>query len=150
MKLARHPRLSGLYRSLMRGVVLAGLAVVAGGAALADDDLNDKTIKKSALGSARIVVGEFYHIERDCSNAGFAQVKLTQQPKHGRVTVIQTKAFPSFDDDNPRARCNQRRVPSVHVRYQANKGFTGADSLVFDVYYSDGDRWRRTVNIAVD
>jgi hypothetical protein len=65
----------------------------------------------------------------DCTTEGRVEIRVTQPPQHGRVTVRYTGVFPNFPASNVRSACNRRRVPGVEVYYVADKGYSGSDSV---------------------
>ena len=88
-------------------------------------------------------------VNPDCSNAGTATVRITKQPEHGRVSIQQTRDFVFFRESNVRSACNRRRVAGVAVRYTAQRGFTGYDSVGVEMYYASGSKRWGTFNIQV-
>ena len=91
----------------------------------------------------------FCNINPDCSASGTPTIRITKQPEHGRVAVSQTRDFCHFPPSNPRNVCNTRRVQGVAVRYTAERGHTGYDSVGAEVFFPDGAMRSGTFNISV-
>ena len=88
-------------------------------------------------------------VNPDCTNAGTSTVRITKAPEHGRVSVTQTREFGFFRESNPRSACNRRRVSGVGIYYTAQRGYSGYDTVAFEVYYHNGSRRSATANIQV-
>jgi len=91
----------------------------------------------------------FCNINPDCSASGLPTVRITKQPEHGRVSVSQTRDFCYFQPSNPRNVCNNRRVSGVGVRYTAQRGYTGYDSVGAEVFFPSGSMRSGTYSINV-
>lgn len=132
-------------QAMVLSVLLGGLSI---SAALADDD-EDKTLTKGVLAGQEIMVDTYRQLEVDCKNTGYATIKITNPPKNGKVRSMRVMAFSSFSDDNDRSKCNNRRTPAVRVFYSAKKAFTGSDEFSYEVFWVDGDVWKRRVSVTV-
>jgi hypothetical protein len=91
----------------------------------------------------------FCNINPDCSASGTPTVRITKPPEHGRVSVSQTRDFCYFQPSNPRSICNTRRVSGIAVRYTAQRGYTGYDSIGAEVFFPGGSMRSGTYNISV-
>jgi hypothetical protein len=105
--------------------------------------------QRYVLSGATVQLGFFCNINPDCSAAGTPTVRITQPPEHGRVAVSQTRGFCYFQRPNPRRACNRRRVEGVAVRYTAQRGYTGYDSIGAEVFFPSGTMRSGTYNISV-
>jgi hypothetical protein len=88
-------------------------------------------------------------VNPDCSNAGTPTVRITRSPEHGRVTQQQTRDFTYFPPSNVRSACNTRRVSGVAIRYTAQRGYVGYDSVGVEIFYTTGRKRSGTFNINV-
>jgi dienelactone hydrolase len=88
-------------------------------------------------------------VNPDCSSRGMPKIRLLEKPQHGAAQVTQREDFPKFPQDAPAARCNAIRVPGQSVEYTPTAGFTGDDSLTFEVTTLDERRLVFHVDIAV-
>lgn len=88
-------------------------------------------------------------VNPDCSNAGQPTVRVTKSPEHGKVALLQTHDFTFFQESNVRSACNRRRVSGVAVRYTAQRGYVGYDSVGIEIFYTSGRRRSGTFNINV-
>ena len=88
-------------------------------------------------------------VNPDCSSAGDSTIRVTKSPEHGRVNVTRVREFGFFRESNPRSACNRRRVAGVAIYYTAQRGYTGYDTVGFEVYYPSGSRRSATANIQV-
>ena len=90
-----------------------------------------------------------YSINPDCTSVGFANVRVIEQPKHGRVTVENSTGFTSFPASNPRAECNKRRSDGVAIFYDPEPGYVGANSVNLDAIFASGSLSKRHYAIDV-
>jgi hypothetical protein len=90
-----------------------------------------------------------YSVNPDCTSMGFATVRITEQPKHGRITVENGTGFTSFPQNNQRYECNKKRSDGVVVVYEPDSGFTGTDSVNIDAIFPSGTSGKRHYSIEV-
>jgi hypothetical protein len=105
--------------------------------------------RRVAAADQKLLVGFFYDLNPDCSSIGYATVRITEQPQHGKVTMENGTGFSTFPQNNIRYECNKRRSDGVVVSYVPEAGFTGADSLTVDVILPDGGFYKRHYAIDV-
>ena len=89
-----------------------------------------------------------YSINPDCTSVGFATVRVTEQPKHGKITVENGTGFTIFPQNNPRSECNKTRSDGVIVAYEPEDGYSGQDSINLEVIFASGSLSKR--HYAVD
>jgi hypothetical protein len=85
----------------------------------------------------------------DCTSQGNVTVRVVGGPQHGRVSVRSGGLFPTFSANNPRSRCNTRRVAGKEAIYISRRGYVGPDAVTLEVIYPEGRYLRRTIAIAV-
>jgi hypothetical protein len=88
-------------------------------------------------------------VRADCSSRTDMNVRITQQPRQGRLTLTRTSGHPNFAASNPRSICNKRRVHGIAVRYHAPRGFTGQDSAGIGATFGSGEYKSQVYSIAV-
>jgi hypothetical protein len=74
----------------------------------------------------------------DCTSAGNVEIRVTEGPEHGRLTIRRAGVFPNFPESNPRSACNRRRVPGVEVIYTSQRGYVGSDNIVLEAFFPQG------------
>jgi hypothetical protein len=89
-----------------------------------------------------------YSVNPDCTSLGFATVHVTEQPKHGKISVENGTGFTNFPQNNPRSDCNKTRSDGVIVAYEPEDGYTGQDSVNLEVIFASGSLSKR--HYAVD
>ena len=67
-----------------------------------------------------------------CKLMKSADFALLEGPRNGRVTFENGMDFPGFPPNNPRFKCNSRKVPSKRLIYTSTPGFVGADEFVIE------------------
>jgi hypothetical protein len=145
-------------------MVLGGAAALAiGAAALAQpqivvsmrpadaaDGFAKIKVRKAALGASPILVWGNGQIDPDCrEHQPGATLTVLHPPEHGAIKVVHEDDYLAYPPANPRAVCNQRRVPVNHAYYAANAGYTGRDKLVLQGSSSEGRVREITVDIEV-
>jgi hypothetical protein len=82
-------------------------------------------------------VSFFVWINPDCSSAGNINVRVVNQPEHGKVEVASTSDYPHYSKEQLRFKCNHHRVKGVAVSYKADK-YVGDDAFDVLVIYPEG------------
>jgi hypothetical protein len=103
----------------------------------------------AAAAGQSLRVAFLYDLNPDCSQIGFATVRIIDKPKHGRMSVEKGTGFSTFPQNNPRYDCNKRRSNGVVISYKPNSGYIGPESITVDVIYPDGGARRRHYSIDV-
>jgi hypothetical protein len=110
---------------------------------------------KSQLDDYAVLQGEqirlryFYSLSPDCRSRAPPRIVVAQAPAGGRIVIRVERKFPTYPSDNPRSRCNGRRVPAKAVYYRAPPTFSGSESVTYLVYWPNGNIWRQIARIAV-
>jgi hypothetical protein len=55
-------------------------------------------------------VSFFHWTNPDCSSAGNINVRVVNQPEHGKVEVVSTSDYPNYSKEQLRFKCNHYRV----------------------------------------
>src|SRR6266540_6365713 len=76
----------------------------------------------------------------DCSVVDGYEIKITKQPEHGTAELVPADRFPSYAKDNPRFRCNEKRMHGLDLIYKASDGYKGMDEFEV-VQLSNGMAW---------
>lgn len=88
-------------------------------------------------------------VNPDCSAAGQPTIRITKPPEHGRAGLAKARDFVFFQQSNVRSECNRRRVSGVAVRYTAQRGYVGYDSVSVEIFYPKGAHRSGTFNVNV-
>jgi hypothetical protein len=104
---------------------------------------------KAVLSSKLLILDWFAEVNPDCTNIRYPEIRITQQPQHGRLQIIKTTVFPNFPPSNVRHVCNTRRVPGIEVHYSSEKGFVGTDIVALEVFTAGGSSRNRRHTISV-
>lgn len=105
--------------------------------------------QKTAVTGKPVILNSVFFVAPDCSGAGYAEVRITQQPQNGRVSLTKKPGFPAFPPSNVRHACNTRRVPGVEIRYVSKAGFIGQDYVAIESIFPDGSTLSRRYAITV-
>jgi hypothetical protein len=73
----------------------------------------------------------------DCTSSGDVNVRVINQPEHGKVEITSTSHFPSYSKESNRYKCTQHKVKGILVNYKAEK-YTGDDVFDLLILYPGG------------
>jgi hypothetical protein len=79
----------------------------------------------------------FIWLNPDCSSAGNINVRVVNQPEHGKVQVVSASDYPNYSKEQLRFKCNQHRVKGTAITYKADK-YVGDDAFDVLVIYPEG------------
>lgn len=103
--------------------------------------------QRYAVGTQPIQLVFATHIDMDCKSKGESKLAMIQAPKGGMLTGAIETGFSEFTGQY--AKCNDRKVEGLRVKYTANPTFKGKDRFVFVVVYSDGETRRYEIDMTV-
>jgi hypothetical protein len=149
------------------GWVGAALICAAAGAAWAQSDETVARLEAPAImrgagtfsqrsatpAGAPVLLFHYFDVGPDC-RATEVTFRVTSPPAHGTVTFAasQNRPFeagrPLFGDGDPRARCEDRLVPTRDAVYTPQAGFSGEDSFVIEAS-EGGTVAQDTVDVSV-
>ena len=93
---------------MRRGTNLVAALLLAAPAAQAQE-LKTFSTKAVVLADTKTQVGRIIMLEPDCEVIPLT-VRITKQPKNGKLELEEGDTFPHYAKDNPRAQCNTRRI----------------------------------------
>src|SRR5215831_4713522 len=70
-------------------------------------------------------------VNPDCSSADGYQFSLTKEPEHGTVDFVPYIGFATYEKDNVRAKCNDKKLEGHMLSYKTKDGYVGMDSFTF-------------------
>lgn len=101
------------------------------------------------LADTKTRIGQLLMIEPDCELIELT-IRITKAPVNGKLEVVEGEAFPYYAKDNPRAKCNDKKVFGASLIFYAPKaGFKGADTASVEVITSRGQSYRYVWNITI-
>src|SRR5262245_33481069 len=77
-------------------------------------------------------------VNPDCSIPEGLEVKKTSEPTHGTVEIVPSQGFAQFAKDNPRSKCNDRKIHGFNLNYKSANGYRGPDEFDIFVMYPNG------------
>lgn len=93
---------------------------------------------RSTPSTADLLLGSFYTLNSDCSEAGVAVVQVLDGPAHGAVNVAPGLGTYTFAADRGFASCNGRKGPATLLRYASEPTFVGTDNVTVAILYAGG------------
>jgi hypothetical protein len=84
----------------------------------------------------------------DCTSAGNINIRIINQPEHGKVETTATSDYPHYSKEQIRFKCNQHKVKGMAVNYTADK-YAGDDAFDILVIYPDGFAWEIHYDISL-
>jgi hypothetical protein len=129
---------------------LAALVAIALSGCNATENARERRVAtKAVVAGGKVELNGYRSLELDCSANPAPRINIIQKPAFGTVSTERNTAFPAFPADNPRSRCNTRRVPNLSVVYRANANAGAKDRVVFEVIWHDGELWKADYTILV-
>jgi hypothetical protein len=95
---------------------------------------------------------EIYHLyseHPDCTPDNLGAIRITGSPEHGVVNIVEKPVYPEFPATSIRASCNKKKTPGLIVTYKSTSGYTGPDTVGFEVFTCTGNYADMTANITV-
>jgi hypothetical protein len=84
----------------------------------------------------------------DCSIPEGFEVRKTEDPQHGTVEILPTRGFARWAKDNPRSKCNDRKIQGFNLNYKSADGYHGPDGFDILMLYPNG--YAREVHYNMD
>lgn len=106
-------------------------------------------LRRFAVGEQVIRMTYVQHLDVDCTPMGKIRMIIIRAPENGTVKSEEIQVLSSFEKDNPRFICNEKRTPALNFSYQAKEGFKGDDRFTFAAVFYDGTVWRYDAVITV-
>jgi hypothetical protein len=77
--------------------------------------------------SGKSIVLYFEHaLNEECSPGEF-DVRVLKQPEHGTIELVPATGPAKFRKDNPRSKCNGKKVKGINIVYKSSSGYIGED-----------------------
>jgi hypothetical protein len=128
---------------MARQLLIAGIWLAAGAAALAQDNTLERQIKGQAGRDIRIAV--FASIRPDCTAGQLPTVRLSQAPVNGKVTVKQARMRTTNFKQ-----CLAVEVPAFVAFYRSAPDFSGQDSVLIEVITAGGKTQLQRFTITIE
>jgi hypothetical protein len=130
-------------------MIRTAAAVMLGSLVLAGCQTTQSTLTRTAVAGQPLRLDFVGSFNPDCTPIGTSRVLITRQPSSGRVVVSKGTGFSSYGRENPRSRCNARRMPGIIVHYIPNPGFIGQDSFDAELLFGSGTTLTKTYRLTV-
>ena len=132
-----------MTRMIGRPFLIAGIVLVAGASAFAQDAILERQAKGQAGRDIRIAV--FASIKPDCTAGQLPSVRLKQPPANGTVTVKQGRMRTTNFKQ-----CLAVEVPAFIAFYRSAPGFSGQDSVLIEVVSAEGKTQLQRYTVTVE
>ena len=101
----------------------------------------------TVVSGKRTQIRKSWSVANDCSSQGSPDVRVTQRPAHGDVSIMKEKIFP--DTRNRLAKCRTQKVMGTTAYYTSDSGHVGPDQLRLRQSYPTGGVTDTEVHIKV-
>ena len=144
----------------MKKTFLTGIAALSvfSSVALADDQwtaeesaagVKKQEVVRYAFAGNKMILANLFAMTVDCSVVDGWAYEIVKQPAHGTAEIVPTSFFPAYTKDNPRYKCNERKIDGHMVTYTAKVGYKGPDSLTYVEIGPQGLAWETTFHFNV-
>ena len=106
-------------------------------------------IKKTALAGATTRLLFVQNLNPDCSVRDVPTIRILTQPSHGAQTVKTIDDFGTYVGYPTNPGCNKNKARGAALDYVPDAGYTGPDTLTYEVIYSNGTDQTTTVDLTV-
>jgi hypothetical protein len=144
---------------MLKSILFASAAMLAVvGSVNADDtwtaEENAAGVKKQevvryAFAGNKMTLANLFSMTPDCSIVEGWAYEIIKQPEHGIAEIVPTTTFSTWPKDNPRYKCNERKVDAHMVTYTPKVGYKGPDSLTYVEIGPSGLAWETTFHFNV-
>ena len=88
-----------------------------------------------------------FHIDSNCRHAGYPDIDIVEQPKHGRLEIVHQPLVADTQGKWPK--CDKLKVKGTVAYYTSERGFVGSDRFVLKTPYERGNIVQGTFNLNV-
>jgi hypothetical protein len=105
--------------------------------------------RRNAFAGNESQIATMNYVNMDCTSGPLPDVRVVTPPASGELRFDQIKYAVYRKKDNSRSHCNGKIVDAVGVFYRSKPDFAGADKVVVDVDFRDGNVRRFVYSIEV-
>jgi hypothetical protein len=88
--------------------------------------------------SGKNIILYFEHaLDLNCSPGEF-DVRVVKYPEHGTVELVPANGLAAFPEDNPRSKCNGKKVKGINIIYKSSPEYAGPDNVHVMSYGESG------------
>jgi hypothetical protein len=92
----------------------------------------------------------FTSLNPDCTVMGEIEVRITKEPKHGKVdTAAGADGYPGYPKTSDRYKCNEQKVQGTQVNYTSEANYIGNDVVDLLVLFPSGLAYEVHYNVNV-
>jgi len=106
-------------------------------------------LNKVVLTGEKIRLTHYQALDPDCTSQGKTTIRILKEPQNGRTEVASVRAFPNYEKDNVRAKCNEQQVDASGLWYVSNVSFKGQDLIELEVIFPRGEYYKGKIKITV-
>lgn len=110
----------------------------------------NRRLSRVAVSGVRLRLSFETSLNPDCSAMGKTVIRVLTKPAHGAAAIEDIKDFTSFEATNQRYHCNERKTPGAAIYYQSERGYTGPDSVSYEIIFPTGMRRQNDVDLTVN
>jgi hypothetical protein len=104
---------------------------------------------KTALAGATTRILFVQNLNPDCSVRDIPTIRILTPPSHGTEAIKTVEDFGTYIGIPVTLGCNKSKARGASLDYIASADYTGPDTLVYEVIYSNGTDQTTTVNLTV-
>ncbi|WP_330082626.1 hypothetical protein [Methylocystis iwaonis] len=141
-------KISRLFLGMGFACVVAAPSLAGTGELLSGDA--SETVDANIERNGGALLGPFVTTSARCRKTADSAAWIIEAPRYGRAAVVKRRGEIAYGDDHRYAYCNDRPISGTMIRYRPAAGFTGDDTFVFTLRFSDGEVRTKRVNVHVE
>lgn len=94
------------------------------------------------------MVNDYYSLQPDCHSRGPVQILISDSPRHGGLSVDESRMRPQFSRDDEMSVCNRKAVPVTRVFYEPQPG-VAEDAFTLSITFPNGETTQEAYQVTV-
>jgi hypothetical protein len=102
----------------------------------------------SVLRNQSVIAAYAYDLNNDCTPAGAIMARIIQEPKGGRLRIVQEPGFSNYAKDSIKFECNRQKSEVTRVYYDAADRVI-EDAFSLELIYANGNSRKVEILVSV-
>jgi hypothetical protein len=93
---------------------------------------------RHAPAGKQLTLDNLVYLNPDCTFVEGAETTITKPPEHGTAVIETREGYVHYAKDNPRSKCNEKKMRVPMLIYKAAAGHAETDALEVTLIHSNG------------